>query len=300
MLPVKRVRCLVGVVALAVLSHTAHSREAFSADFSYQRFTASDPRETRFAVGDIEEGEGATLDLVWRASDRWYARGTVGNARLRYADRQNPGCPTTTGIFIRPGFFCIAEGTTATRDGLDSAWTSSVRIGRRFPVTDRWTVFGELGVTRLEWTSDTDLEARALTQCRLYGPDSTYETSIRNVDCIEIAKQASANGLSVRAGAEARLWARVIGRIVLAYEGDQYEIFRNDVIPRFVSANCPDTFNCAVRRAQFADRSRDGSATWVRAELELPMTSGLSLVLAGEGAGTRAWGVFSAGVRWDF
>lgn len=291
---------LLGAV-LAVASAKAHSWETLSVDFGYEHFASDDQHATRDAVGDIKEGDGARLDLIWNASESWYVHGMVAHAELRYPDRQNPSCPMSTGVFVPPTFFCTAGGATpSSGGGEDSFWTSSLRLGRRFPVLERWSMLAELGVTRLEWTSNTDLEARALTQCRLFGPDSTYDTSVRNENCAEIAKQASATGLSARVGTEATLWARLVAHLSFAFEANQYEVFRNDVIPRFVSANCSGTFNCTVQQARRASRLRSGSSTWVRGELRLPVSEQLSLFLGAEGGGTRDWDVYSAGVRWSF
>jgi len=266
----------------------------------HQIVEGSDDRGTPARPGDITDGTLTTLSVKWQPSERWYLVGDLSRGRFSYNDPRNPSCPATTGLFIRPFFFCTAAGGQGPGEVEDRLRGGGVRVGHKRVVGDRYELFGELGLVRWEWSPVEDLEALALTRCLRFDSESDFDSAVLNPDCATVADEASATGFAIRLGGQRQFHRRVRFRVEYALDSKQYQIFRNDAIPRFVAENCPDSFNCQTRELQLVDDRRRGTSSWFAAEMQIGLTSALAITLTGEAGGTRDWTGYGVGVRWTF
>mgnify|MGYP000900580358 CR=1 FL=1 len=240
-------------------------------------------------IDAIEDGRRARIGLTWHSGDDWYLLGRYTQSRLRYQSPLNTGCPLTPGRFLPPRFLC--QPSVAPREGRieDDHDQLELGLGVRFDLVSWLDAFAELSHGIARWKSDDDIEASATAQCLSF----RFNTQPRpHPGCVEVNRYATAQGLNAAIGLE--LWPE--RRFSLAgavhHQGFRHRIYRNDLYPRFASANgLGDAVDFAI-----ADEPK-GSWRWVAVQARYALTPRWSLLLNLEGGGNRDWETVDLGVR---
>lgn len=294
------------VGAIRPLAASDADRPGHSVEVSWGRIVgpgSSDLHESSRRVAEIDNGERWRFKGRYVLSDRWFIHGEYEASRLSYESPMLPGCPVDALYFL--GGFSCQTGLPPPRSGVisDSMRILGVGLGFRQPIGQWLNVIAELGYVDQRWHTRQDVEALAAARCLGIGPfhwidpDEALRTAVPVDGCVKVRESARRQGLQSALRFVFDLSDTLEAEAFWQVRRGQYTPYRNDLIPRFVTANCSD--GCV--RAYWI-RSNDESATsdWFGARATVRFDRHWVGFLNVETGGSRDWTVIDLGIGYRF
>lgn len=244
-------------------------------------------------IDGIDEGRRLGLGLQWESGGPWYLRGTYSRSELRYESPLNPACPAVVNRFLPPRTLC--QAITPPREGWieDRHGQLDFVFGYRLGLTDWLDGVAELGYGVSRWHSSDDVEATATARCLAFSVGVGF---YRQPDCQQVVRRAHADGIVAGLGVELWRTSRLSLAATLRHQAFRYRIYRNDLYPRFASANGVNQGPGSGIDTLVA-REPPGSWTWGALQARYALTPRLSVLLQVEGLGNRDWETVDLGLR---
>lgn len=257
-------------------------------------------------IADVNDGRRSVLAVRWQLHERWSLQGGYERMRLHYHNPVTYYCPAAVMRVAEAECWGMFMEWTARQgqihDDVDHLWLG---VGFRQPLWRGLSAFADLGYGRMRWQSSGDHEAEAAVDCQTFGafePGGSvqmYEVAVDVAGCTPVGRHARGDGLKAAVGVEADLPAGFALSLSWHHQAYRHVIFRNQVLPRVNEANqalCPG--GCAFEGVHVPQSQT--AWDWFHARLGYDITERFGVFVSAETGGSRAWNVYSGGVRVSF
>ncbi len=250
---------------------------------------------------DFRTGSRAQLDATWWFQSKWNVQAGVGRGKTRYETPVDPVCPLSLTSLLGPppgAIGCSFGHPTPLVGNIEDRFqTWHIGLGFRHAYSDWLAVSAHLGYARMDWDSDEDTEARALTECIAIGQSSL---PVLREDCVKVSSTSRRDGLIGNIGLTWSPYRRFEVRVAWHAQRFRYHVYRNEVVPRVVAANCPETDACFVASQARVVPIEDGSWSWLGARATWRFNERWAVFVNHEDGGSRPWQTTDVGLRLRF
>lgn len=250
---------------------------------------------------DYRSGDRAQLDVAWWFHPAWSVNAGLSRGWMAYETPVDPVCPLSLTVLLGPppnAVGCpLGHPTPLVGNIEDRTLTWRLGLGFRHAIVDSVELEASLGFARMEWRTNEDPEARAMADCIAIGQSST---PVLREDCNKVASTASRDGLTGNVSLSWSPISRLDLRLGWHAQKFRYHVYRNEVVPRVVAANCnfPDCgFGVLGLRVVPIE---DGSWSWLGARATWQLNEQWAVFVNHEDGGSRPWQTTDVGLRLRF